>query len=76
MPAELFQILKDIAVKVLHLICQQFGKLSGGHRKGRSVFMLISKDSNAKECSDYCSVALILYSSKVMLQILQGLNST
>ena len=54
----------------------KFGKLSGGHRRGRSVFMLISKDSNAKECSDYCSIALILHSSKVMLQILQGLNST
>ena len=71
-PAELFQILKDNAVKVLHLICQQFGKLSSGHRTGKSVFILITKKGNAKACWNYCTIALILHASKVMLKILQA----
>ena len=59
-PVELFQILEDDAVKVLHSICQQFGKLSSGHRTGkRSVFIPIPKKGNAKECSNYCTIALI-----------------
>ena len=50
-PAELFQILKDYAVKVLHLICQQFGKLSSGHRAGKGQFSFQSqKKCKAKEC--------------------------
>ena len=75
-PVELFQILKDDIVKVLHSICQQIGKLSSGHRK-RSVFILIPKKGSAKECSNYRTIALILHASKVMLKILQArLNST
>ena len=55
---ELFQILKDDAVKLLHSLCRKFGKLSNGHRK-RSVFILIPKKGSAKECSNYCTIALI-----------------
>jgi len=69
-PVELFQILKDDVVKVLHSICQQIGKLSSGHRK-RSVFIPIPKKGNAKECSNYLTIALISHASKVMLKILQ-----
>ena len=69
-PVELFQILKDDVVKVLHSICQQIGKLSSGHRK-RSVFIPIPKKGNAKECSNYFTTALISHASKVMLKILQ-----
>ena len=69
-PVELFQILKDDIVKVLHSICQQIGKLSSGHRK-RSVFIPIPKRGNAKECSNYLTIALISHASKVMLKILQ-----
>ena len=70
-PAELFQILKDDDVKVQHAISQQIGKLSSGHRTGqRSVFIPIPKKSNAKECSNYCTISLILHTSKVMLKIL------
>ena len=69
-PVELFQILKDDVVKVLHWICQQIGKLSSGHRK-RSVFIPIPKRGNAKECSNYLTIALISHASKVMLKILQ-----
>ena len=57
-PVELFQILKDDAVKLLHSLCHKFGKLSNGHRK-RSVFILIPKKGSAKECSNYCTIALI-----------------
>ena len=69
-PVELFQILKDDIVKVLHSICQQIGKLSSGHRK-KSVFIPIPKRGNAKECSNYLTIALISHASKVMLKILQ-----
>ena len=62
-PVELFQILKDDAVKVLHSICQQFGKLSIGHRTG--------KKGNAKECSNYHTISLISHASKIMLKIFQ-----
>ena len=70
-PVELFQILKDDAVKVLHSICQQFGKLSSGHNWKRSVFIPIPKKGNAKECSNYYTIALISLASKVMFKILQ-----
>ena len=72
-PAELFQILKDNAVKVLHSICQQILKTQQGPQDWkRSVFILIPKKGNAKECSNYCTIALISHSSKVMLKILQA----
>ena len=72
-PVELFQILKDDAVKVLHSICHKYGKLSSGHRTGKmSVFIPIPKKGNAKECSTYHTVALISHISKVMLKILQA----
>ena len=70
-PAELFQILKDDAVKVLHSICQQIWKTQQWPQDSkRSVF--IPKKGNAKECSNYCTVALISHASKVMLKILQA----
>ena len=50
---------------------RKFGKLSSGHRTGRSVFILIPKKGNAKECSNYCTTVLISHASKVMLKILQ-----
>ena len=59
------------AVKVLQSICRQFGKLSSGHRK-RSVFIPIPKKGNAKECSNYHTMALISHASKVMLNTLQA----
>ena len=69
---ELFQILKDDAVKVLHSICQQTWKTQQWPRDWkRSVFIPISKKGNAKECSDYCTIALISHASKVMLKVLQ-----
>ena len=72
-PVELFQILKDDAVKVLHSYVSKFGKLSSGHRTGkRSVFIPIPKKGNAKECSNYRTIALTSYTSKVMLKILQA----
>ena len=72
-PAELFQILKDDAVKVLHPICQQIWKTRQWPQdKKRSVFIPISKKGNAKECSNYCTIALISHISKVMLKILQA----
>ena len=70
---ELFQILKDEAVKVLHSICQQMWiiqKWPEGWIK--SVFIPIPKKGNAKECSNYCTIALISHASKVMLKILQA----
>ena len=70
-PVELFQILKDDAVKVLPSICQQIWKLSSGHRTGKG-FIPIPKKGNAKECSNYCTTALISHASKVMLKILQA----
>ena len=71
--AELFQILKDDAVKLLHSICQQIWKIQQGPQDWkRSVFIPISKKGSAKECSDYCTAALISHASKVMLKILQA----
>ena len=71
-PVELFQILKGDAVKVLHSICQQIWKtLQWAQDWKRSVFIPIPKKGNAKECSNYCTIALISHASKVMLKILQ-----
>ena len=71
-PVELFQILKDDAVKVLHSICQQIWKTQQWPQDWKmSVFIPIRKEGNAKECSNYCTVALISHASKVMLKILQ-----
>ena len=70
---QLFQILKDDAVKVLHSICQQIWKFPNFHITGKkSVFIAISKKSNAKECSNYRTIALISLVSKVMFKILQA----
>ena len=69
-PAELFQILQDAAVKVLHSICQQIWKTQLDWK--RSVFIPIPKKGNAKECSNCCTIALISHTSKVMLKILQA----
>ena len=72
-PVELFQILKDDAVKVLHSICQQIWKIQQSPQDWKkSVFIPIPKKDNAKECSTYCTVALISHASKVMLKILQA----
>ena len=72
-PAELFQILKDDAVKVLHSKCQQIWKTQQWPRDWKwSVFIPIPERSNAKECSNYHTVALISHASKVMLKILQA----
>ena len=72
-PVELFQILKDDAVKVLHSICQQIWKTQQWPQDWkRSVFILIPKKGNAKECSKYRTIALISHASKVMLKILQA----
>ena len=71
-PVELFQILKDDAVKVLHSICQQIWKTQQWPQNWkRSVFILIPKKGNAKECSNYCTIVLISDASKVILKILQ-----
>ena len=73
MPVELFQILKDDAVKVLHSICQQIWKTQQWPLDWkRSVFITIPKKANAKECSNYRIIALISQASKVMLKILQA----
>ena len=72
-PVELFQILKDDAVKVLHSLCQQIWKIQQWpHNWKRSVFIPIPKKGNAKECSNYRTIALISHASKVMLKILQA----
>ena len=71
-PVELFQIVKDYAVKVLHSICQQIWKTQCPQDSKRSVFIPIPKKGNAKECSNYCTIALISHASKVMLKTLQG----
>ena len=72
-PVELFQILKDDAVKALHSICQQIWKTQQWLQDWkRSVFIPIPKKANAKECSNYSTLALILHTSKVMLKILQA----
>ena len=72
-PVELLQILKDDAVKVLHSICQQIWKTQQWPQDWkRSVFISIPKKGNAKECSNYPTIALISHASKVMLKILQA----
>ena len=71
-PVELFQILKDDAMKVLHSICQQIWKTQQWPQDWkRSVFIPIPKKDSAKECSNYCTIALISHTSKAMLKILQ-----
>ena len=70
-PVELFQILKDDAVKVLHSICQHIRKTQQCPQDWkRSVFIPVPKKGNAKECSNYCTVAIISHTSKIMLKIL------
>ena len=72
-PVELFQILKDDAVKVLHSICQHIWKTQQWPQNWkRSVFISIPKKGNAKECSNYRKIALISHNSKEMLKILQA----
>ena len=77
-PVELFQILKDDAVIVLHSIYQQIWKTQQWPQDWkRSVFIPIPKKGNAKQCSNYCTIALISHASKVMLKILKSdFNST
>ena len=71
-PAELFQILKDGAVKVLHSICQQIWKTQQWPQDWkRSVFIPITKKGNDKECSNYCTIAHISHTSEVVLKILK-----
>ena len=71
-PAELFQILKDDAVKVLHSLCQQIWKIHQA-TDGKDQFSFQSqKKGSAKECSNYCTIALISHASKVMFKILQA----
>ena len=72
-PVELFQTLKDDAVKVLHSVCQQIWKTQRWPQDWkRSVFIPITRKGNAKECSNYCTIKLISHTSKVMLKILQA----
>ena len=73
-PDELFQTLKDDAVKVLHSICQRIWKTQQWPQDWKiSVFIPISKKGNAKEYSNYCTISLISHASKVMLKILQAM---
>ena len=72
-PVELFQILKDDAVRVLHSICQQIWKTQQWPQdRNWTVFIPIPKKGNAKESSKYCTIALISHASKVMLKIIQA----
>ena len=72
-PVELFQILKDDAVKVLHKICQQIWKTQQWPQDWkRSVFIPIQRKGNTKECSNYCTITLISHASKIMLKNLQA----
>ena len=72
-PVELFQILKDDAMKVFHSVCQQIWKTQQWSQDWkRSVFISVPKKGNAKECSNYHTIALISHASKVMLKILQA----
>ena len=77
-PAELFQILKDDAIKGLHSICQQIWKIQQWPQDWkRSLFIAILKKGNAKECSNYCTIVLISHASELMLKIFQAnLHST
>ena len=72
-PVELFQILKDDAVKELHSVCQQIWKTQQWPQDWkRSVFIPVPKKGNTKECSNYCTIAFISHASKLMLKILQA----
>ena len=72
-PAELFQVLKDDAVKALHSVCQKNWKTQQWPQDWkRSLFIPIPKKDNAKECSNYCTITFISHASKVMLKILQA----
>ena len=71
-PVELFQILKDDAVKVMHSVCQQIWKTQWTQDWKWSVFIPISKKGNAEECSNYRTIALFSPASKVILKILQA----
>ena len=72
-PLELFQILKDDAVKVLHSICQHIWKTQQWPRDWKRLILIsIPKKGNAKECSNYCTIALISHASKVVLKLLQA----
>ena len=74
-PAELFQILKDNAVKVLHSVCQQIWKIHQWPQDWKkSVFIPIPKKANAKDCLNYCTIALISHASKGMFKILQAVH--
>ena len=71
-PTELFQVLKDAAIKVLHSICQEIWKTQQWPQDWkRSVFIPMPKKGNAKKCSNYRTIALISHTNKVMLKILQ-----
>ena len=72
-PVELFEILKDDAVKVLHSVCRHIWETQWWPKDWkRSVFSPVPKRGNAKECSNYCTIVLISHASKVMLKILQA----
>ena len=72
-PVELFQILKYDAVEVLHSICQQIWNTQQWPQDWKkSVFISVTKKSNAKECSNYCTITLISHANKEMLKILQA----
>ena len=72
-PVEPFQILEDDAVKVLYSVCQQLWETEQWPQDWkRSIFILIPKKGNAKECSKYCTIVLISHPSKVMLKILEA----
>jgi len=71
-PGELFQILRDNAVKVLHSICQQIWKLSSGHRMEKISFHSNPKERQCQECSNYRTISLISHASKVMLKVFQA----
>ena len=74
-PVELFQILKDDAVKVLHSICQRIWKTRQWPQDWKmSVFIPIPKKGNAKECSNYCTIVLISHASNIMLKNLQAVH--
>ena len=76
-PVELFQILKDDAVKVLHSICRQIWKTQQWPQDWkRSVFIPIPKKGNAQECSNYCTITLISHTSKIMFKILQECSNS
>ena len=76
-PVDLFQILKDDAVKVIHSICQQIWKIQQWPQDWKiSIFIAIAKKDNANECSNYCTIVLISHASKVMFKILQAQAST